>query len=252
MLELVAKRARTLIDARAVVVMLREGDVLRVRAAAGWVDSAAAVAKVPVEGTALGWVLTSQRSWRVSRIEPDILDPAPLGVPDASAALVVPLINRDRAVGLLAAFDRQDDPTAFRSDDEEALLVFATSAAAAVTTAKSVEADRLRLSIEAADAELVEAIHAAAAGKTYLNPALGARLAATPEQPVAQDDLSQRETDVLRLIALGHTNAEIGKALFLSTRTVETHRAHIQQKLGRTTRADLVRYALDRGLLDER
>ena len=64
------------------------------------------------------------------------------------------------------------------------------------------------------------------------------------------DDLTEREVDVLRLIALGHTNVEIGEQLFLSTRTVETHRAHIQRKLNRTTRAELVRYALEHGLVD--
>ena len=64
------------------------------------------------------------------------------------------------------------------------------------------------------------------------------------------DDLSAREVEVLRLIALGHTNAEIGEQLFLSVRTVETHRSHIQRKLDLTTRADLVRYALERGLLE--
>lgn len=105
---------------------------------------------------------------------------------------------------------------------------------------------------EAADAELVEAVRRAADGKTYLNPSLGARLAATPEQPTGPpDDLSGRELEVLRLIALGHTNAEIGAQLVLSVRTVETHRAHVQQKLGRSTRAELVRYALDHGLLSE-
>ena len=104
---------------------------------------------------------------------------------------------------------------------------------------------------EAADSELVEAVRRAAGGETYLNPALGVRLAKTPEHPVGPpDDLSDREAEVLRLIALGHTNAEIGEQLFLSVRTVETHRAHIQQKLGRSTRAELVRYALDHGLLD--
>jgi two-component system response regulator NreC len=104
---------------------------------------------------------------------------------------------------------------------------------------------------EAADAELVEAVRRAAHGGTYLNPSLGARLAATPEAPSGPpDDLSEREVEVLRLIALGHTNAEIGEQLFLSVRTVETHRAHVQQKLGRSTRAELVRYALDNGLLD--
>jgi two-component system, NarL family, response regulator NreC len=104
---------------------------------------------------------------------------------------------------------------------------------------------------EAADAELVEAIRRAAAGETYLTPSLGAALAAAPPAPAGPpDDLSEREVEVLRLIALGHTNAEIGKQLYLSVRTVETHRAHIQQKLRRTSRAELVRYALDHGLVD--
>lgn len=103
---------------------------------------------------------------------------------------------------------------------------------------------------EAADVELVEAVRRAAAGQAYLNPSLGAQLAATPEQPAGPpDDLSERELEVLRLIALGHTNAEIGEQLFLSVRTVETHRAHVQQKLGLSTRAELVRYALDHALL---
>jgi two-component system, NarL family, response regulator NreC len=105
---------------------------------------------------------------------------------------------------------------------------------------------------EAADAELVEAVRRAAAGETYLNPSLGAKLAAAPPPATGNpDDLSPREVEVLRLIALGHTNAEIGEQLFLSIRTVETHRAHVQQKLRRTTRAELVRYAIDHGLLDD-
>jgi two-component system, NarL family, response regulator NreC len=102
---------------------------------------------------------------------------------------------------------------------------------------------------EAADDELVEAIRRAAVGETYLNPRLGAALAAAPPGPPG--DLTERELEVLRLIALGHTNSEIAEQLFLSVRTVETHRAHIQRKLGRTTRSELVRYALDIGLLEE-
>jgi two-component system response regulator NreC len=101
---------------------------------------------------------------------------------------------------------------------------------------------------EAADDELVQAVRKAAAGETYLQPALGAKLAAEPDGPV--NDLSERETDVLRLIALGHTNAEIAEQLYISVRTVETHRAHIQQKLGISTRAELVRSALSRGLVE--
>jgi two-component system, NarL family, response regulator NreC len=101
---------------------------------------------------------------------------------------------------------------------------------------------------EAADDELVEAIHAARDGRTYVNPSLGARLATAPVGPPG--GLSEREADILRLIALGHTNTEIADQLYLSVRTVETHRAHIQQKLGRTTRAELVRFALDHGLIE--
>jgi two-component system response regulator NreC len=101
---------------------------------------------------------------------------------------------------------------------------------------------------EAADDELVEAVRRAAKGESYLNPRLGARLASEPT-PGPPDDLSEREVDVLTLIALGHTNAEIAERLYLSVRTVETHRAHIQQKLGVSSRAELVSYALKRGLI---
>ncbi len=100
---------------------------------------------------------------------------------------------------------------------------------------------------EAAEDELVNAVRMAAEGRTYLQPELGARLAANPGDD--DDGLSDRERDVLRLIALGHTNAEIAEQLLISVRTVESHRAHIQQKLNLGKRSELVRYALDRGLL---
>jgi two-component system response regulator NreC len=102
---------------------------------------------------------------------------------------------------------------------------------------------------EAAEAELVEAIERAAVGDTYLNPRLGARVAAEPP-PGLPDGLTEREVDVLRMVALGHTNTEIAEQLFLSVRTVETHRAHIQQKLRLGSRAELVRYALDHKLIE--
>jgi len=104
---------------------------------------------------------------------------------------------------------------------------------------------------QSAGTELVQAIRAAADGGTWLNPELGARMAAAPA-PVTgpPDDLTDRELDVLRLIALGHTNNEIASQLFLSVRTVETHRAHIQQKLKMSSRAELVRYALDHDLIE--
>jgi len=106
---------------------------------------------------------------------------------------------------------------------------------------------------EAADAELVAAIRDVAGGGQYVNPELGARLVAaeTAERRRAEDDpLSDREREVLRLLALGHTNQEIAKELFISVRTAETHRAHIMQKLRLSSRAELVRYALAEGLLE--
>jgi DNA-binding NarL/FixJ family response regulator len=107
---------------------------------------------------------------------------------------------------------------------------------------------------EAADTEVVGAVRAVAAGERYVHPVLGARLVAAEadaRRHAEADPLSEREREVLRLLALGHTNQEIAKMLFISVRTAETHRAHIMQKLRLTTRAELVRYALQHGLLDE-
>jgi two-component system response regulator NreC len=104
---------------------------------------------------------------------------------------------------------------------------------------------------EAADEELLQAVRLATDGETYLNPRLGARLAAEPSAPNGPpDDLTEREVEVLRLIALGHTNSEIAGQLYLSVRTIESHRAHIQQKIRRTSRAELVHYALQHGFVD--
>jgi two-component system, NarL family, response regulator NreC len=107
---------------------------------------------------------------------------------------------------------------------------------------------------EAADDELLAAVREVAEGGRYVDPQLGARLAAADAATAADadaDPLSDREREVLRLLALGHTNQEIAQMLYLSVRTAETHRARIMQKLGLTTRAELVRYALDHGLLAE-
>jgi two-component system, NarL family, response regulator NreC len=107
---------------------------------------------------------------------------------------------------------------------------------------------------EGADAELVDAVREVAGGGRYVHPELGARLVAAEADELARadaDPLSEREREVLRLLALGHTNQEIAKMLYLSVRTVETHRAHIMQKLRLETRAELVRHAIDQGLLEE-
>jgi two-component system response regulator NreC len=107
---------------------------------------------------------------------------------------------------------------------------------------------------EAADAEVVDAVREIAAGSEYVHPALGARLVAAEAQAraaAAADPLSEREREVLRLLALGHTNQEIAKRLYISVRTAETHRAHIMQKLGLASRAELVRHAIAHGLLSD-
>jgi two-component system response regulator NreC len=104
---------------------------------------------------------------------------------------------------------------------------------------------------EAADGALVQAIEAAINGGSYVDPAVGARLATlAPEDNRPPDGLTEREVEVLHLLALGHTNSEIAEQLYVSRRTVESHRAHIQQKTRLTTRAELVRYAMDHQLLD--
>ena len=107
---------------------------------------------------------------------------------------------------------------------------------------------------EAADTEVITAVRAVAAGERYVHPALGARLLAAElaeRKRADADPLSEREREVLRLLALGHTNQEISKQLYISVRTAETHRAHIMQKLRLSSRAELVRYALEQGLLDQ-
>jgi len=172
-----------------------------------------------------GTVPDAERLTRAHRPTVLVLD---LNMPGGSSLEAIPRLRETAAIVVLTM---QDDPAFARQALQAGALGFVLK--------------------EAADEELLEAIRAAAAGDTYLNPRLGAKIAAAPPEPAGPpDDLTQREVEVLRLIALGHTNVEIGEQLFLSTRTVETHRAHIQQKLRRTTRAELVRYALEHKLVD--
>jgi len=172
-----------------------------------------------------GTVPDAERLTRAHRPTVLVLD---LNMPGGSSLEAIARLKDETAVVVLTM---QDDPAYARQALQAGALGFVLK--------------------EAADEELLGAIRLAAAGDIYLNPRLGAKIAAAPPQPTGPpDDLTEREVDVLRLIALGHTNVEIGEQLFLSTRTVETHRAHIQRKLNRTTRAELVRYALEHGLVD--
>jgi two-component system, NarL family, response regulator NreC len=100
----------------------------------------------------------------------------------------------------------------------------------------------------ASDQELVAAIRRVAAGEGYVDPDLGAKLVVADGSP-ALEPLSERERDILQLLALGYTNQEIGRKRFISVRTVDAHRAHIMRKLGLETRAELVLFALANGLI---
>ena len=146
-----------------------------------------------------------------------------------------------------------DGPTtpavpALRETSPETAIVVLTMEGEAAYAREALRAGVLGYVLkQAAEDELVTAVRLAAAGRTYLQPDLGARLAAEPGE--GEDKLSERELEVLREVAMGHTNAEIAEKLGVSVRTVESHRSHVQQKLGMSKRSELVRYALGRGLL---
>jgi two-component system, NarL family, response regulator NreC len=154
-----------------------------------------------------------------------------LNMPGGSSLEAIPTIREQASMTAIVVLTMQNDPSFARQALQAGALGFVLK--------------------EAADDELLGAIKLAAEGETYLNPRLGARLAAQPAQPSGPpDDLSERELEVLKLIALGHTNAEVAGQLYLSVRTVESHRAHIQQKTRLSSRAELVRYALEHQLID--
>jgi two-component system, NarL family, response regulator NreC len=100
----------------------------------------------------------------------------------------------------------------------------------------------------ASDTDLIDAIRRVAAGSGYVDPALGGDLVVS-DSAALTEELSERERDVLFLLALGYTNQEVAAQLFISVRTVDTHRAHVMRKLNLQTRAELVLYALANGLI---
>jgi signal transduction histidine kinase len=152
-LELIVKRGRVLVGARSVVIMLRDGEELVVQASAGHVQEARGV-RLPVADSTSGQVLEHLRPQRITDVATRLrVDPSEFGVPGAQTALLVPMIYRSVAVGVLAAFDREGNGDEFSEEDEQMLRTFAASAATAVALAQSVQADRLRSSLAAADAE---------------------------------------------------------------------------------------------------
>jgi len=155
-------------------------------------------------------------------------------MPDGSGLESIPQLLHEQPEAKVLVLSMQDDPRYVRE-------AFAAGASGYVLK-------------EAADVEVVGAVREVARGGRYVHPELGARLIeaeAEAARRAEEDPLSSREREVLRLLAYGHTNQEIAKQLFISVRTAETHRAHIMQKLRITTRAELVRYAITQGLLDD-
>jgi signal transduction histidine kinase len=154
-LELIVKRARALVEARSIVLLLAEGDELVLAARAGQVDSRAIGTRIPCATSAMGEVLRSGRAERLHDVPAQLaLDDERLGVVGAETGMLVPLVYRGASLGVLAAFDRLADREARFGDDDEALLqAFAASAATAVATAKTVAAERLQESLHAAERE---------------------------------------------------------------------------------------------------
>jgi two-component system, NarL family, sensor histidine kinase DevS len=152
-LELVVKRGRALVDARSILIMLREGEELVVSACAGHAIAARG-RRLPIADSTSGQVLTRGRPERIADVGARLrIGPEALGVPDAQTALLVPMHHHGAAIGVLAAFDRGSDGEPFSATDEQLLRTFAASAANAVAMSRSVEADRLRSTIAAAEAE---------------------------------------------------------------------------------------------------
>jgi two-component system, NarL family, response regulator NreC len=171
--------------------------------------------------------------FRALALKPDVilLD---VVMPGASGIDVLPELLRESPQTKVLVLSMQDDPSYVRE-------AFGAGASGYVLK-------------EAADEEVVSAVREIAKGGQYVHPTLGARMVAAEAEEraaVEADPLSEREREVLRLLALGHTNQEIAQELYISVRTAESHRAHIMQKLRLATRAELVRYALSHGLLTE-
>jgi two-component system, NarL family, response regulator NreC len=159
---------------------------------------------------------------RISSCRPDVLvlDVSMPGGPSVESIARLRQLAPDTQIVVLT---QEDDPVVAR-------IALRSGAAAFIPKA-------------AASTELIGAVRLAASGLSYLSPQLGAKIAAADDTPGGPDGLTDRHIEVLRLLAGGHTNEEIGRLMYLSVRTIESHRAAIQQKTGRKGRAQLVAYA---------
>jgi len=209
-LELIVKRGRALVDARAMVILLRDGDELEVVAGAGEVDPDVVGRRIPVEGSTSGEILRATRAERIRDVATRLrISSDRLGVPDAHTALLVPLEFRARALGVLVAFDRIGSEQEFGAEHETLLQSFAASAATAVATAQTVEQERLRGAMDAAEQERRrwarelhdETLQALAGFQVVLSSALRRSDAASLEQAVrAAVEQIATEIEKLRML----------------------------------------------------
>lgn len=208
-LELIVKRGRALVDARAVLIMLREGEDLVIAASAGHVEGGLGH-RLPISASTSGRVLERGRPERISDVATHLRISADrLGVADARTALLVPMLHRGAAVGVLAAFDHGQEGEAFSAEDEQLLRTFASSAANAVTIRRSVEADRLRSAITAADAErrrwareLHDETLQALGGLRVLLAAAQRRNQAIADEPAVRQAIEDIELEIENLRAI--------------------------------------------------
>jgi two-component system, NarL family, response regulator NreC len=159
---------------------------------------------------------------------PDVLV-LDLNMPGEPSLPAIPKLREEAPETQIVVLTMQDDPAFAREALKAGALGFVLK--------------------RSAESELIEAVRLAADGEPYLNPQLGVRIVLEPP-PGPPDGLSEEEAEILRLVALGHTNAEIGERMFLSGRTIETHRTELQRRLGLDTRVDLVSYVLEHDLLE--
>jgi two-component system response regulator NreC len=152
-----------------------------------------------------------------------------LNMPGESSLAAIPRLREDAPDTEIVVLTMEDDPAFAREALRSGALGFVLK--------------------RSAEHELIEAVRLAARGEPYVNPQLGARLATEPADRLP-DELSEEEAEILRLVALGHTNAEVGERLFLSGRTVETRRIALQRRLELGNRVELVRYVLENGLVE--
>lgn len=207
----------------AITIVLAD-DQAMVRAALRWVIAAESGFRLVAEAADV-----KEAARKVLAYKPDVLV-LDLHMPGGSTYEAIPAILNVSPATRIVILTMEDSPQAARAALRAGAVGFALK--------------------EAADTELVEAVRAVHAGHVYLDPELAGRVVFEPEVgPGEAEGLSPRELEVLKLIALGYTNPQIGGELHLSIRTVEAHRSHLQHKLHCTTRADVSAYAREQCLV---